>query len=127
MPKPTSAAKQLVNANGITMRVVLITMDTHLASAAQRSSAALQQQLPGAWAALRADPAPAAQAQAGPVVTGRLPEWATEWLDGTCACGVRLVRIDCVYCSGHIACSHSGMDLGWKCPNSVVEVERAKR
>jgi magnesium chelatase subunit H len=29
------------------MRVVLITMDTHLASAAQRSSAALQKQLPG--------------------------------------------------------------------------------
>ncbi|RFO97051.1 magnesium chelatase subunit H [Rhodoferax lacus] len=43
MPKPTSAAKPA----GITMRVVLITMDTHLASAAQRSSSALQQQLPG--------------------------------------------------------------------------------
>ncbi len=43
MPKPTSAAK----AGAPAMRVVLITMDTHLASAAQRSSAALQQQLPG--------------------------------------------------------------------------------
>ncbi len=43
MPKPTSAAEK----TGSNLRVVLVTMDTHLASAAQRSAAALTRQLPG--------------------------------------------------------------------------------
>jgi len=59
MPKPTSAAR----VPGSAARVVLITMDTHLASAAQRSAAALQAQVPGlslcthSASAYRADPA----------------------------------------------------------------------
>jgi magnesium chelatase subunit H len=43
MPKPTSAADK----SGPNLRVVLVTMDTHLASAAQRASRTLTRQLPG--------------------------------------------------------------------------------
>jgi magnesium chelatase subunit H len=43
MPKPTSAA----DTSGPKLRVVLVTMDTHLASAAQRASRTLTRQLPG--------------------------------------------------------------------------------
>ena len=42
MPKPTTAAK-----SGSGMRVVLLTMDNHLSTAAQRSAARLAQQSPG--------------------------------------------------------------------------------
>lgn len=43
MPKPTSAASQAHTG----MRVVLVTMDTHLANAAQHATDALQRQIPG--------------------------------------------------------------------------------
>lgn len=45
MPKPTSAAEARAGATG--MRVVLVTMDSHLASAAQRAGRRLAQALPG--------------------------------------------------------------------------------
>jgi magnesium chelatase subunit H len=41
MPKPTSAA------DGIAVRVVIVTMDSHLASACERARAKLQRRLPG--------------------------------------------------------------------------------
>ena len=46
MPKLTSAAKQPALGQP-PMRVVMLTMDTHLSSAANRSAALLAQKLPG--------------------------------------------------------------------------------
>ena len=45
MPKPTSAAE--ARAGATPMRVVLVTMDSHLASAAQRAARRLAKSLPG--------------------------------------------------------------------------------
>ena len=45
MPKPTSAAER--HADAPRMRVVLLTMDHHVSSAASRAAAGLHQQLPG--------------------------------------------------------------------------------
>ena len=48
MPRPTSAPERTAaRPSGVPVRVVLVTMDSHIASAAERAAAGLQRDLPG--------------------------------------------------------------------------------
>ena len=48
MPRPISASERAAaRPNGVPVRVVLVTMDSHIASAAERAAAGLQRDLPG--------------------------------------------------------------------------------
>jgi hypothetical protein len=40
----------------------------------------------------------------------RLPPWADEWMDGTCRCGARLVKVYDYTGAEHAVCAVSGWD-----------------
>lgn len=44
------------------------------------------------------------------IAAERLPAWADEWMDGTCRCGSRLVKVHDMTGAEHTVCKVSGWD-----------------
>ena len=54
MPKPTSAADAVTSGGHTPVRVTIVTMDTHLASATERARHSLAREVPGLQLSLHA-------------------------------------------------------------------------